>query len=169
MLKRILKIIITILMIVVISIVIFLGLDFWTEGHMSALVGKYTTERFLTALEKGKFEKASNYIKFYDDPDIPLSVDEEKEQWVLKMQQLEEEGVKFVSHSDVTTYTDDHFTSGTAKIEVSYNEKSYNLDLGIYCVSGRDLLGIRVKSGSNEDEPIIKKISDAIHTHSFAG
>lgn len=139
----------------------------------SALYGRYKTQKFLSYVEKGEFEKASKYTSFdggrYGDIENKT---EAKNQWIEAMEQLEKHGTKIVSHRQNRITTDDRFTSGFVTITVAHEEKTYDFLLFIATNSGKvepGHLSRDLRVGSKEPSEVEKKlmenISEALSTY----
>lgn len=139
----------------------------------SALYGRYKTERFLSQVEKGKFESSSRYVGFsggiygkMENEDVARSA------WVSGMRDLKKENIEIISHGRNTIITDDGFTSGYVVITVAYKATPYEFRLFISTNSGKvEPMDLRINVSGPTLEPtevehmLIEKITNVISTY----
>lgn len=107
--------------------------EFGGDGvGFSALFGRYKTEKFLSCIEKGRFDDAARYMIFPGGRYGAFKSEEQaKGEWVKGMQELKNQGIEIISHRRNDIKTDDSFTSGDVIVSVSYDDKTYDFTLFI--------------------------------------
>jgi hypothetical protein len=139
----------------------------------SALYGRYKTQRFLSLVEKGQFERAAKEMAYNGGRYVNIENKvEAKKQWIAGMENLKKEGIEIISHRQNSVITDDTFTSGYVIVTVGYEEKSYDFLLFISTDSGKVELGslsADIKNGTEAttevERLLIEKISEIISTY----
>ena len=139
----------------------------------STVYGRYKTERFLSQVEKGKFETASRNVGFSGGIYVKMeNVAAAKSAWVTGMRDLKNENIEIISHGRNAIITDDGFTSGYVEVTVAYKGKPYKFRLFISTNSGKvEPMDLRLNISGPTTEPtevehmLIDKITSVISTY----
>lgn len=101
---------------------------FITMGPGSA---SSNADQFLTDVTKGDFEKAFDYVYFFNnayDEDVTISYEDAQKNWVNRVKKLKEEGTYIKSFQDLDIYSDDGWHRGYVILTVVENGKEQIYD-----------------------------------------
>ncbi len=174
--KKIIISFITIMVLIAIMVPLLILSYCTIEGDgigFATIDGRIKSQRFLSLLEKGQFERAAGYVRFWGTRiGVDLTKEEERIRWIEGMEQLKEDGIEFVSHKEIKIETDDGFTYGYAIVSVKYGNGLYDFALGLYTRSGKVEPGgigylhdFEFERASEEEKMIIERVNEIIPTY----
>lgn len=159
--------------VVSLGLIICLPVFIFSTWFLPRYISEYKFREFLSSLEKGEFEKASDYLHYYGEkhskyrfnPDLPvITAKEEKKLWISGMKRLKEEGIEIISHKEMRVNTDDSFTSGSVILIIKHQEKTYDVRLFAHLNDGRFSPGMVSGIGSYpHPDPKVQYIVDQIN------
>lgn len=127
----------------------------------------YSVDEFLSEVEKSNFKKASKYIDFnYQRDELGLSDEDAKEQWILRMKKIKEDGIKIVSYTNINTIKrEGYYKVQEVIVSVDYNDEIYEFTLRTskHLFNNKIILqGIDYANGHSKDNEIEAMLRDRL-------
>jgi hypothetical protein len=126
-----------------------------------------SAKRFLKNLVQENYEKAFEYVHYYDDAsDLPpqISNSRAKSIWIDRVKSLKDKGTYIKGYRDLNIRLDDSYPVGTVTLIVieQGQEKAVNMDIWFGSFNGEWKVGNLYKNSSSQTD-LEKAISGYIH------
>lgn len=109
------------LIFVVLALIIIIGAIFALSNHL--IISNYiTTRNFLNEVKQGDFERAFNYVGYYDvgdDVKPKTSYEKAKDIWTSRMIKLKQDGIYLQGYKDLVIYMDNGYPRGKVTLLLS--------------------------------------------------
>ncbi|UFJ40749.1 hypothetical protein LOK74_22605 [Brevibacillus humidisoli] len=107
-----------------IAAVVLAGIALGWLFAADTMSARYQAIRFLDHLTSGQFERAFDYVYYYNrayDEEVTISEEEARKIWVDRVKRLKEQGTYVKAYQDLRVWQDDGWVNGRAVLSVVEN------------------------------------------------